>query len=413
MRLLSFTSSKWVVNVFENVAKELVQQNVTVSHYGLDTDNWYGGNARPSFESTCHVTGSIPRVEGTRPWWHEPQIDRQYRDSYPQIEIFLDKIYRDYQPTCILCADDTGPLEVQVLKKFYRYRVPIVLWEHGFGFAFAKLSSNNRRASIVSIAINRVFQSLRPSSWRNCPSIARGFGENVPCEIACLGTGTREIHRSYGIPTSRLHVVGSPYFDSFIAEEPKDVRQDASSDNSSVLITSTGHGLFGHLQMAETFYTFGIDVTKKLQGHLSVLFRCKPGEDPSIFLTPETWERAKNILNFTDNQESIRVAILSAKLLVCEPSSAVLEAVMLQRPVVILETKERKPTRFDEMLIHELGVMTVRSAAQLADCLPILLGSDYLSTLQTNLQIVADHWLGGLDGMSASRIATLISRVSC
>lgn len=403
--LISFTSSKVIVDSYHRIIASLKSQNVLVNHIGIASDFWYVGNAYSAYTSYGYEAFQLPRISGNQvSWWKEKNINNEYLQSLESIYLFFKEIIAKRCPNAFLFADDQGPIEKFIIRIFNDNHIPVVMLEHGH----CVIVLNPQRPWLDRYSI----ENKTTSSIENTLNIyPEGFNGNY---YICSYSGISTIALiSNGIHSSRIKDTGYPLWD--LIYQLREVNKEKNNnEKKKILFVSSGWGMFGdtYKEGGSNFYNFFISLCYILQDHYEIYLRLKPGENLLDTLNENLLSKI-NTLNFTydDNSVSSYDTIQHYDLILGDHSTMLIEAMLLDVPVVLL----RNPIKNVPGYITYTNFLTLltldeitNDSEKIISTIETALSDKYLVYQKEQLQKNEKYLFHILDGKAGYRVAQVL-----
>jgi hypothetical protein len=429
LELFSVASTNYVVSIYSEVQSALESCGVHVKHTGLATDLWYGGNAYPAYEKSSVDPVNVDRQKGAVSiWWHDSSIMTELENNLAKIQQQVLGLMQQHRHPVLLIADDQGPLEIFLMQVFRDCGVPIILFEHGYGFAASQFhKSASPPAGVVSTittqisrilaiptklarAINSLFTVQSSKAKYVLPKI-HPFGQNGSDVMCCLSEWTRDVHFRSGSATQKMIVTGNPYWDKLVRAGYARTKLTSHHRPIRVLIVSTGHGKFGAYSRFKEFMDAVEVLCKALFPEVEVSLRLKHGEDKALLEQHHYTQMLRNLhVKLDDNRIPFDEALSEYDLTICDLQSlAVLESILSGVPVLTVkyttEEKQGALTWLAQVYQEQIGVISLTDLRQARQIVVEALNSSYADSLHDNLIRNTGHTLGAFDGMAGARVA--------
>lgn len=420
--IFTLTSARHEVDAYHHVIEALKKRIYIRAHMGISTDLWYSGNSLGAYLKYSYEGEHLPRPSGqTTSWWYSPNILQEFRESMPSLKQFILNLIDSKKPGVFLIDDDTWILEVFIIQLFNERKIPVVLLEHGPGFAYSlevkgEILSHTIRQSMGNLLSNLKYKIMTACMGPQLPRV-RSFGLNGKYLICTYSKKTREILTKHGVNPNIIRDTGFPAFDSIIKSKPFLTENHKQRTRRRVLIISSGRGRFGDKDYAVTYYKFIVKLYAILKCRYDCYLRLKPGEDLAEFLN-------KNVLNdllscgieFDDNKVLSEVAIPEYDLIIGEPSNLLYEAILLERPVILIDSdhtsKICSPTWHFLYLIGMLTIDDRLTAYEIKEFVESAVRPDYLIGLTAKFRENADYYFNNcIDGRAGERIADVVMEI--
>jgi len=433
IRILSLAAAYHVVVAYSEICNSLERKGYGVHHLGIDTDYWYGGNSKKSYQEFKYSVRSLPRPsEKNTPWWQTPDILLEANDSLEDISAFIEEIITTFNPNCFLIADDYGQLEVFLMQLINQKKVKIVLIEHGFGNAFNH-SSNLLMVDKIKTLLYKSYNLLKnkllnPKKIRKSIDsskatkdklpIVKVFGTNLDTPVCAYSSLTyNNLRNNHKIASERLFLTGYPYFDGLIRMRDSLSRTKSlmrqNNSRPKILFVSTGHGLFGDFVRANIYYSYLAKMIRTVSNQFDVYLRLKPGEILTSFLENKILEEFNSLkFTFDDNTVPFTSCVLNYDLVIGESSTTLVESIALWIPVILIDfnmkNKKRYKITYEDILSNILKVKTINCDDDILKAVNVALSQKYISSLQNSFVKNQDILFYKIDGLSGERIANVI-----
>lgn len=432
LTLFSVASTHYVVSIYDEVQSSLEARGVRVEHIGLATDQWYAGNAYLTYQRSHVIPYYVDRQKGaTSVWWHDKNIKTELQNNLGNIRHQMLCLIQQYKPHVFMIDDDEGPLEVFLMHIFRECRVPILLFEHGYGFAIAQLQkltssptavarSSTAGAQSKSSLPRKLAQALRAKFVAPLPEISTSlpkvlpFGHNGSDMICCLSEFTRDVHLRSGISPSELCVTGNPYLDKLVRNHHTPARRTSDDRPKSVLIVSTGYGKFGFTSEYEAFMETVVSLCQELRPTFEVSLRLKQGEDTAVW---ERYDYSRSLqdlgVELDDNRILFHKSLARYDLTICDPESlAILECILSGVPVTKIMRSSASLQSAESWLVQiydeQIGVTTLADLERTKQTIEDALDPNYINCLRKNLMTNAGYNLGVFDGNAGTKVAQVL-----
>jgi len=464
IRILSLAAAYHVVVAYSEICNSLERKGYDVHHLGIDTDHWYGGNSKKSYQEFKYSVKSLPRPsKKNTPWWQTPDILLEANGSLEDIFAFMEEIVTTFKPNCFLIADDCGQLEVFLMQLINQKKVKIVLIEHGFGNAFnhssnllmgdkiktllyksynllknkllnpkkirKSIDSSKATEDIVNLIESETLFGAgslggKDSSCLNLTLInyklpmVKVFGTNLDTPVCAYSLLTYEnLRNNHKIASERLFLTGYPYFDGLIrmrdslSGTKSLIRQN--NNRPKILFVSTGHGLFGDFVRANIYYSCLAKMIIRVSNQFDVYLRLKPNEILTSFLENKILEEFNSLkFTFDDNTIPFTSCVLNYDLVIGESSTTLVESIALWIPVILInlnmKNKKRYKITYEDILSDILKVKTINCDDDILKAVNVALSQKYISSLQNSFVKNQDILFYKIDGLSGERIANVI-----
>ena len=434
--ILSTASNGHVVESYHEAVMALQAEGFDVQHVGLSSNLWYPGEASETYQNFKYAWHNIPRPSGrTSFWWHTEDAEREFVQAMPVIATFVQARLSEHAPKVFLIADDTGPLEVFLIRLCHGQQIPVILIEHGYGFAFG--NKNNflirkrlyrRLVAFSRKALHRTRQRLTSQSkheesgcrTNGLPEV-KPFGLNGHTIVCTYSQLTENILKSYGVPPQSIRSTGYPYFDKFIRMRHHQTYRKRQPDASrkKILVFSGGYGIFKRqLDHVQKFYQFLILLYQQLsQREFEVTVRLKPGEDPLTFLQPDILAQFQQLnICYDDNTAMFCAKAHHYDLVIGDVSTLHFESILLGVPSLLFEQMVgHRQQKFNviSILTETLGVLTIdEQASNINRIIRQALSPSYIETLVKNLDKHQKTLFHTLDGKAGYRVGQVIKEVA-
>lgn len=365
LRIVSIADTTYVAQAYLETVKSAEALGFVVSHLGVANDLWYSGGAEAAYAAGhCQVLLS-PRPSGnSTPWWQAADIRSEAAAALPAIARFYQRIIREFRPHVCLIADDQGTLEVFTIRTMNDNHVPVLLLEHGFGYAFAPRPPRLAQARLGA----RRLRAAAAGRWRGRRAVVpegrqlpqlpevRPFGRNGVCTIgAYSGFTAKELVRRGVVPRRAVRQTGFPYYDQVVRlrdQSPPCIR-GKSLGQDRLLLVSSGNTRFGWPENALRDWHRDLEIAQIAAASYDVTVRLHPGE--TLESLPEDI-RSKLLASSASidfAEEPVRLVLRDYSLVVGEPSSVHQEAAILGIPSIVV-ARPRRPSRTQRLTIVEL-----------------------------------------------------------
>ena len=429
--VFSTASNRHVVDSYHAALESLKSENVMVKHIGLAHDLWHG-DAGNAYRSYGYRVCNLPRISGVMtPWWHTEDVRQELRESLPSISDFVVRLIDEHAPDVFLLADDTGPLEVFLIQTFNERNIPVVLLEHGYGFALLqelKLAEQIKRSAKRALSSLRsrvrlrsriklwlsserkaISGSISSLSGRALPEV-KPFGHNGDYLICSLSELTKRILVRHGVSAKIIRDTGYPYFDKIV--RIRESRAKTWNKSRRILVVSTGRGIFRRVELTEKFYNFVTDMCCVLQNDYQISLRLKPGEELSSFLNPGLLEKLEALnIEYDDNARPSYEAIQNYSLVMGEASTVPLESIILNIPTVLfryVDPPRNRPYTLLSVLENTLGVLAIEDPREARCVVEQALSEQYIKKVSSRLKENERYLFHHLDGKAGYRVGQVI-----
>lgn len=364
LRIVSIADTTYVAQAYLETVKSAEALGFAVSHLGVANDLWYSGGAEAAYAAGhCQVLLS-PRPSGnSTPWWHAADIRSEAAAALPAIARFYQRIIREFRPHVCLIADDQGTLEVFTIRTMNDNHVPVLLLEHGFGFAFARrlphlaqARAGARRLRAAAASRWRARRAVMQEDRQLCqlPEV-RPFGRNGVCTIcAYSGFTAKELVRR-GVPRRAIRHTGFPYYDQVVRlrDQSPPCLPGKSLGRERLLLLSSGNTRFGWSEHAVQAWQRNLEIAQIAAASYDVTVRLHPGE--TLESLPEDI-RSKLLASsacIDIAEEPVRFVLPGYSLVVGEVSSVHQEASILGVASVVVASSS-PPTRTPQLSLFDL-----------------------------------------------------------
>jgi hypothetical protein len=424
--IFSTASSAHVVDAYQEIIAALNSEGVTVKHVGLSLDLWNGRNASEAYRQYGCEIFDIPRASGNNtPAWHTQDIHKEIYDSLGLLRKLIEQVTAQFSPDVFLIADDRGQLEVSMIRYFNARKIPVVLLEHGVFYKDNpeitigyKLGNYAKKLSEFCLNLMRpIRRLLKPQDYYYKLARVNKFGHNGNCLICSYSEMTKERLLKYDIPPSKIRDTGFPHFDRFFraAQANLNKQSPTSEDNGlKILLISSGQGIFGRRERAEKFYNFLLKLVNAMKDSYKIFLRLKPGERLESFLNEELLNLIKQSkIEFDNNTRSLLDVLPNYNLIMGEPSSVLLEAVIMKKPVILTkyyDSQEQGQIKIplDFILDDILGILKLTDYTQVNEAITAALSEDYINRCSRKLVENERFLFHRLDGKAGYRVAQVI-----
>ena len=433
IRILSLASAYHVVVAYSEICNSLERKGYNVHHLGIDTDHWYGGNSKKSYQEFKYSVKSLPRPsKKNTPWWQTPDILLEANGSLEDIFAFMEEIVTTFKPNCFLIADDSGQLELFLMQLINQKKVKIVLIEHGLGNAFNH-SSNLLVGEKIKTLLHKSYNLLKnkllnqkkirksidsSKATKNKLPMVKVFGTNLDTPVCAYSSLTYEnLRNNHKIASERLFLTGYPYFDGLIRMRDSLSRTDSlmhqNNNRPKILFVSTGYGRFGDFVRANIYYSCLAKMIRRLSNQFDVYLRLKPGEILTSFLENKILEEFSSLkFTFDDNAIPFTSCVLNYDLVIGESSTTLVESIALWIPVILInfnmKNKKRYKITYEDILSDILKVKTINCDDDILKAVNVALSQKYISSLQNSFVKNQDILFYKIDGLSGERIANVV-----
>ena len=408
LTIVSLGHSRYIVTAINEVIETIKRKDIQVNHNGISMHKWYQSDISKKehvYQAYSCSFDFLPRASDRKtPYWDTPHIDHEVQRSLPLIADFLENLTAAAQPDVFLIGDDWGPLEVFVMEFFNWKRIPVVFLEHAaavFNAPFAKTGETGAK-------IRQDWENKRYHLPQVCPS-----GQNAEYFICSYSAPSMQMMVQSGVDSSVLRGTGFPYFDRIVRAR-REAQAKKTSRKKKLLMISNGRGTFGGTfrQSALSYYKFLTEIIPKVQDDYEIALRLKPGENPEKFLTPEVLhELGIQNMRIDDNALESYEAIQKYDVVVGEMSTVLVEALMLNTPVVLVDLQSdplrRKQLDNRWFLKHVIGVVTISDASNPREIIDAAASANYLANCTAKLHKYQGYFFN-IDGMSGKRCAQVI-----
>jgi len=257
-----------------------------------------------------------------------------------------------------------------------------------------------------------VSASLSSLSREQLPKVNK-FGLNGDYLICTYGQLTSNVLIQHGVKSSLIRGTGYPYLDRFVVASKERRPTRRSNGRPRLLIVSTGHGIFGDLLGARRFYDFLSDIISPLGRDYEIVLRLKPGEDVTLFLDDDRIEQLRSLsLKYDDNTVPSLQALPQYDLVLGDASSVLLEAIILNIPVIVFSYSGSFQTRYkcsmESILRNDLGILALESASEAPSAMKYALSIEYAAELRSRLETNSEFLFNGLDGQASDRVGRVM-----
>lgn len=416
LSLFSVASTHYVVGIYSEIQSALEASGVCVKHTGLATDLWFAGNAYTAYQESDICPVHIERQTGrATAWWHDLSTPNEFADNMNRIRSQVVNLIQLHRPDVFLIDEDQNPIVCFLIGVFKQYGVPVLMFEHGYGFALLRLRLLASPIARMKSKLYMGYLAISESRRRSISIVpeVRPFGQNGSDMICCLSQWTRDAHLHTGLTPQKMIVTGNPYFDRHVHGVNMHTEKTRTGGRTRVLIVSTGHSKFGSLTEFEGFMDSVVLLCKTLALDLEVTLRLKPGEESTA------WEKShyKQVLvdlgvKLDDNSVPFYEAVAAHDVAICDPTTmAVLESILCRVPVISLgsvQTSDNESLWFATVYHKHLQVINLTDLQQARQTITKSLDSAYIDNLCNNLQSKAGYSLGPFDGQAGVRVAQVI-----
>ncbi len=413
MNFISLASVRYQVDIHSRIVQELRRLNVKISFSGISTDLWYEGDASSCYIKNGAVLTELARPSGRRTsWWTTDSIQEEFYNSIKVIQKQVDSLISREVPEVLFIDDDTGPLEVLIINCFKKNKIPVVLFEHGYGFALGKTKSKpETRLFHFKDYLKQFFISLRNKE----SVIVQPFGQNGEDKVLCLSEWTKNVHEKYGVESQKLSVTGNPYYDILLEKRDKQRRY---TPNMKILICSTGEKKFGRIEELSFFLALIKNICKQ---NKSYVFELRPKNNETFDFNDVLINELMQFDNFSIGDSTkpfYDIAGMYDAVISNRNSLIALECLILGIPALLygknsthLDYSGKAITSLDEIYIAS-GLKTIELQN------PDGYIEKYITDWNQNGQVLETiinnitHYFGPIDGCCGNRVAEEILGIS-
>lgn len=442
LTIFSIASTRYVVEIYKAINLSFEKMGVSTKNLGLSTDLWYSGNSFQAYKESGFEVSLVPRSKNEEySWWSSSNIQEELRNDWININLMIRDLIQRWKPNLFIIDDDQGILEASIIKIFKGFEVPVVLFEHGYGFALnqqaKKLESKKIRVKLRKILSKlSSLTQLKPGRKSSSLEESQGFcvfepfGKNGSDLICCLSGYTKSVLSSYVEP-QRIVEVGNPYFDKYgsldldnkssnqIQCQRKNLRADNSKER--ILVISTGYGKFFNSSKFYYFMQQVLSLGKTLTSSYNLTLRLKPGESQSpLWLLSDFPSILEKLgIQLDDGSLSISEQLLDYDLVIADPNTlVVLESILCNVPSAVLADPKlqlshsidlNNPVSLAEIYRFSLNILALEvDKSNLLDQVKLALSPEYLGSLRKNMAGKSSYFLGTFDGSASSRMTQVI-----
>jgi hypothetical protein len=385
--VVSVISNRYTWELHKPIIDELRARGLCGAHVAVCKDRWYRGDgAAAAAECADHIV-VLPRPSlAETSWWNTDGIEVELIDALPEIERTVVELVLQKRPWLMILDDDSGSLEVSLIRLFKKHGVKVALVEHGWprepGDTINGFFSGLRTRLRSRLRSRRRQKSLPPVA----PFGANGSDLNV-----CISEWTRGIYASLSPGSIYGCVSGNPYFDSLLKRRHRTPR---SGSLTKVLVCTTGLQKFG--QSTDCFRE--LDHFARANVGVSVDVRLKPGEQ-----LPDSF---KGHIRIASNVRPFYEIAASYDLVIAAPGSLIaIECIVLGVQVAIARSSvSRESPTWKHYCEEVVGIPTIELSAEL----PRFASLDVDACFK-RLQSLGVRYFGAVDGHCAARAASCIS----
>jgi hypothetical protein len=442
MRILFHPANAIHVFMMEELRRYCAGSGLPIDLFGFELDEWYRLGAVDSLQAASIDFTGFPRTVGFEgSAWGSGGYKALQASYHEFAQTFHQAILR-YRPDVFALFGDEGLYEAGMLLICKDLQVPSVFIPEGF----VNTEDRLRPASWIFGATNFVVTSVKHrlnallGKWKQktvgCQPkghdneglsvgqlplagvglpVIRDFGLNGADMIAAINEGDVAWFIERGVPPDRLVVTGHLLMDRVwrLAQALKEMSHQPLTRASEVapphlLVISSGYGHFGFPEQ-HRWFTEAIRVAAEELGpaRLRLSLRLKPGE--SIEDWRNLWNGVERTINVLPAGGDLYSQIASADMVAALNSQALVEAVMLGKPVVNLFPQGL----VDLFALVDRGVAyRARSGQELAKLLQDPRSCRLTKKVTNKRDKYFEEFFYRFDGRAAERISTLLYKMS-
>lgn len=422
--VVSVSADNWIAETYErNIITGLSKKFDSVSHIGLSLEMWYGGTVSKIYRKYNRKLYTLPRVDKSgKDWWHDKDNIYHYLQSAHSIITLVRNIIKTENPDIIILADDVDPIEVLIIRLFEERGIPVVVLEHGYGKALQRIKDIKLLTTTLAtaprtiefyllIVLSKLLRVILNVSF-DIPIYTNSFGRNGNYPICTISELTTNIYLKMGIKKNRLFNTGFPYWDNLFAirlennAKPRYIRKKIIK----ILFISTGWGKFNRTNREDGFYNMVLKLNINSSQKYKFFLRLKPG---SKLLSRHKKQLQKANISLDDNSIPSRAAISKYDLIIGSDSSVLLEAALLDIPVLYLNNTDGvNPNPYHEIILKEnLNIKPLNLKHNLYEQINTSLSKTYRNKVTESVKLNAKNILNGFDGQSGTRVVDVIINI--